>query len=125
MKSKFNVSEAEREVLEKIWLFPEGIRQPELLRVLEADGRQWKRQTVNTFIARMEDKGVVTREGKLVKAVYTRDEFDSSFIQDNIEELYGGKIRNLISALVKNNKIAEKDINELKEFINTYEKGEL
>lgn len=72
MKNFYNISEAEQEVMEKLWDQEDSIRQSQLLALFEADGKEWKRQTLNTFLSRLEDKGLVERENRLVKAVYSR-----------------------------------------------------
>ena len=65
MKSKYNVTEAEWEVLKMLWRQETGIRQPQLLELFEKEGKQWKRQTLNTFLTRLESKELVKREGGL------------------------------------------------------------
>lgn len=101
MKNKFNASEAEWEVLKKLWEQEEdGIRQPKLLALFEADGKEWKRQTLNTFLSRLEEKGLVTRENRIVRTVYTREEYNYLQMKAAIDELYDGRLSNLVAAFV-------------------------
>ena len=62
MKKIYDMSAAEMEVMEKLWEYEEGIKQAELLALFEEDGKEWKRQTLNTFLSRLENKGLVKRE---------------------------------------------------------------
>ena len=74
MKNFFDISEAELTVMEKLWDQEESIKQSHLLTLFEEDGKEWKRQTLNTFLSRLEEKGFVIRERRMVKAVYSREE---------------------------------------------------
>ena len=61
MKSIYSMTEAESEVMEKLWDQEESIKQSHLLTLFEEDGKEWKRQTLNTFLSRLEEKGFVIR----------------------------------------------------------------
>ena len=52
MKRVYDISDAEMEVMEKLWEQSDGIKQSELLALFKADGKEWKRQTLNTFLVR-------------------------------------------------------------------------
>ena len=61
MKDRYSISDAEREVLEMLWKQEGGVKQSQLLAMFEKEGKEWKRQTLNTFLARLEEKGLVKR----------------------------------------------------------------
>lgn len=113
MKRNFDVSEAEREVLEKLWDQEESIKQSQLLALFEADGKEWKRQTLNTFLTRLEDKGLVLRENRMVKTVYSRDEYNCMQMKAAIDDMYGGRLSKFVAAFVKENAINESEAEEL------------
>ncbi len=113
MKRVFTASEAEREVLEKLWDQKEGIKQSQLLALFEADGKEWKRQTLNTFLSRLEEKGLITREHRIVKPRYTREEHYNMQMKAAIDKMYGGKLSNFVAAFVKENTIDKKEAEEL------------
>ncbi len=113
MKSLFNISEAEQEVMEKLWDQEDSIKQSRLLSLFEADGKEWKRQTLNTFLSRLEDKGLVQRENRLVKAVYSREEYYYMQMKEAIDHMYGGRLSNFVTAFVKKNEVDENDAKEL------------
>lgn len=116
VKKDVSMSEAEMEVMEKLWGSGRGIRQSQLLTILEADGKTWKRQTLNTFLSRLENKGLVKRENRLVEPVYSREEYANIQVKATIDRMYGGKLSDFIAAFVKEN-AGEKGINGLAHFI--------
>ena len=117
MKSKYNVTEAEWEVLKMLWKQETGIRQPQLLDLFEKEGKQWKRQTLNTFLARLEEKALVKREKGLVWAVYGEEEFSYLLMKEGIEQLYQGKISQFVAAFSQRNALDQEDEKELLEII--------
>lgn len=117
MKSKYNVTETEWEVLKMLWRQETGIRQSQLLELFEKEGKQWKRQTLNTFLARLESKELVKREGGLVWAVYGEEEFSYLIMKEGIEQLYQGKISQFVAAFSQRKALDEEDEKELLEII--------
>lgn len=117
MKKLYDISETEMEVMEKLWEQEGGIKQSELLALFEADGKQWKRQTLNTFLTRLEDKGLVKRENRIVKVVYSREEYNGMQMKKVIDHVYGGRLSNFVASFVKENSIPESDAKALIEFL--------
>lgn len=117
MKNKYNVTEAEWEVLKMLWRQETGIRQPQLLELFEKEGKQWKRQTLNTFLTRLESKELVKREGGLVWAVYGEEEFSYLFMKEGIEQLYQGKISQFVAAFSQRNALDQEEEKKLLEII--------
>lgn len=113
MKKFFGISEAEQEVMEKLWEQKDSIKQSSLLALFEEDGKEWKRQTLNTFLSRLEDKGLVERKDRVVKAVYSKEEYSYMQMQAAIDHMYGGRLSNFMAAFVKKNKIDESEAKEL------------
>lgn len=109
----FNISEAEQEVMEKLWDQEDSIKQSQLLALFEADGKEWKRQTLNTFLSRLEDKGLVERENRMVKAVYSREEYNCMQMKAAIDHMYEGRLSNFVAAFVKKNTVSKNDVKEL------------
>lgn len=117
MKSRYNVTEAEWEVLKALWKLDEKVTQTRLLEQCEKEGKQWKRQTLNTFLARLEEKALVKRERGLVWAVYGEEEFSYLLMKDGIEQLYQGKFSRFVAAFSQRNEIDQEDEQELLEMI--------
>ena len=117
MKSKYSVTEAEWEVLKALWKLDEKVTQALLLEHCEKEGKQWKRQTLNTFLARLEEKALVKREKGLVWAIYGEEEFSYLLMKEGIEQLYQGKFSRFVAAFSQRNAIDLEDEKELLEII--------
>lgn len=120
MRSKYNISETEKEVLEKLWEYPEGIKQSTLLSIFLESGKEWKRQTLNTHLSRLEDKGLVKRENRIVYAIYGAIEYHNLVMKETIDEMYDGKISNFVVAFMAEKKITEADAKELLNLLEHY-----
>lgn len=116
MKKVVRVSEAEMEVMEKLWDQEGAIRQSQLLALFNADGKDWKRQTLNTFLSRLENKGLIKRENRLVEPLYSREEYGNIQMKAEIDRMYGGKLSNFMAAFVKEN-ASEEEVIEMAHFI--------
>ncbi len=116
----YSASEAELEVMEKLWDLEEGVKQSKLLALFEADGKEWKRQTLNTFLSRLEEKGLVTRENRIVKTALSREEYHYEQIQAAIDAMYGGSLSNLVAAYLKDEKLSKSEKEELKHILDNY-----
>ena len=91
MEKVVSVTESELEVMEKLWDQEGAVKQAQLLALFEADGKEWKHQTLNTFLSRLEDKGLVKRENRMVEAVYSRETYYNMLMKAMIDRMYGGK----------------------------------
>lgn len=83
-----SVSDAELEVMEMLWDQKSAIKQSQLLTLFNEDGKTWKRQTLNTFLSRLEDKGLIKRENRLVEPLCGREEYYNMQMKAVIERMY-------------------------------------
>lgn len=120
MKNIYNISDAEREVMEKLWDQQGSIKQSQLLMLFEEEGKAWKRQTLNTFLTRLEEKGLVKRENRMVTSVYSREEYNLIQMKSAIDHMYGGKLSNLVAAFTREKGISQKDAEELVKILEKY-----
>lgn len=118
--SNYYMSDAESEVMEKLWEQTESIKQSALLVLFEEDGKAWKRQTLNTFLERLEKKGLVERENRMVKAAYSKEEYHLMQMEEAIDSMYGGKLSNFVAAFAKKNTINEKEAETLMNILNHF-----
>lgn len=113
MRNIANMSDAEQEVMEKLWDQAKSIKQSQLLDLFIEEGKEWKRQTLNTFLARLEEKGLVKRENRMVSVIYSREEYNYMQMKEAINHMYGGKISNFVAAFTKKNGIDEEEAKAL------------
>lgn len=113
MYHKYNLPDAEYEVLEMVWKCGNEIRQTALLKEFELAGKEWKRQTLNTLITRLEEKGLIERESRIVKAAITREAFNCLQMKENIDHMYGGKMSSFFAAFTGEETISKEEAEEI------------
>lgn len=113
MYHKYNLPDAESEVMEMLWECGSEIKQTELLKEFERAGKDWKRQTLNTLITRLEEKGLIERENRVVKALMTREKFNHMQMKENIEHMYGGKLSSFLAAFTGQETISREEADKI------------
>ncbi|MEK3793598.1 BlaI/MecI/CopY family transcriptional regulator [Paenibacillus sp. FSL R7-0204] len=114
------LSDTELELMEAIWASTPPVTSTELLNQFTQKGRDWKAQTISTFLSRLVDKGVLTatRHGRLNKYVpgISPEDYKLVETQHVLDGLYQGSVKNLISAMYDGDKLSDQDIDELKQW---------
>ncbi len=119
-----NLSPTEREILEVLWEHgPMG--NGELSKYFAERGKQWKRQTVNTFFSRLMEKGLVVRENHKYAVSCTKREFEQRQAREVLGTLYEGSLKNFIAALGGGESLTEQEARELNSLIDGWEKQRL
>ncbi len=121
MRDNYSMSDAERDVMEVLWTFPEGVNQSILLEAVNATGKDWKRQTLNTLVTRLMEKGLVNRENRHVCAAMDKQAYSNLRVEEVVREVYAGKISNLVLAFAKDKKLTKEDAKELEKLLEAYE----
>lgn len=112
---KFHLSKTEQYVMDYLWEQEAPVRQSVMLESMNEDGRDWKRQTLNTLLSRLEERGFVKRENHLVRAGYNKKEFELAIMQDAVDNYFDGKISKFFAAFVENHKISSKECKSLQQ----------
>lgn len=114
------LSETEMEVMQAIWESTSPITSKELLKLFSQKGKEWKAQTISTFLSRLVNKGLLTISKQGRHNIYTSrlsyDEYKKWEAQSMLNKMYQGSIRNFLSTLYDGEKVPQKDINELKQW---------
>ncbi|OXM17064.1 BlaI/MecI/CopY family transcriptional regulator [Paenibacillus herberti] len=114
------LSDTELVLMEAIWECTSPVTSTELLRLFSQKGREWKGQTISTFLSRLVDKGALTatRHGRTNSYVprISREDYKLAETQHVLDGLYKGSVKNLISALYDGDKLSDSDIAEIKQW---------
>ncbi|MCT1398408.1 BlaI/MecI/CopY family transcriptional regulator [Paenibacillus sp. p3-SID867] len=114
------LSDTEMELMEVIWECTPPVTSTELLALFAQRGREWKAQTISTFLSRLVDKGALTatRDGRTNRYTprISPEDYKLMETQHVLDGLYQGSVKNLISALYDGEKLSDKDIAELKQW---------
>ncbi len=88
------------------------------------DSKGWNRNTVYTYLTRMEKKGLVginRDSGQPYYAAVTREECAREERQELLGKVYGGAAGDLIAAFLKESKISKQEVRRLKQMLDDME----
>ena len=100
----------------------EGILAKDLLEEMNTiRGKEWKKQTLNTYLMLLHQKGLIDRISVERKYSYeakmTKEEYEQGLLKDFIKTIYGGSMPKLLSAFVGIHAISEEEAEEIKKIL--------
>lgn len=119
---RMRLSETEHEIMNFFWAAETEYDFASLMKYFnEQGGKNWKKQTLNTFLSRLLDKGLLKRRMEGRKAYYRyrldRKQYEQEKAKEVLENGYDGKISHFIAALTGNDSISDADEQELMDYI--------
>ena len=114
------LSETEMEVMEIIWASGHPITSSELLEIFVRDkGKEWKGQTMATFLARLVEKGVLIITGQqgrtnIYEPHMSPEEYRSQEAKSLLETLYEGSVKNFLATLYDGKELTKDEIADLR-----------
>lgn len=126
MKALKNLSEAEQEIMDYLWECTDSKTLGELLEYFnQYRDKDWKSQTLSTFMTRLSEKGIVTwtvtGRTKHYYPLLTKEEFESEKAKGILDSMYNSSLKKFVATLYRGNKLSEDEVNELKEWLNNQE----
>ena len=119
MKKLGRLSETEMEVMQVIWEQATSVTVARLLTMF-AESKGWKTSTLSTILSRLIDKGFLSKTMKAGVNYYQTDttlyDYQKSETRSLLTNLYGGNLKNYVAALVDNEGVTQKDIEDLKQW---------
>lgn len=114
------MSDAEKEVMQIIWAAGGSISSAWLLDELKSRNKDWKPNTVLTFLARLIEKGILTaqkhgRANEYIPLV-SEKEYKQSEARSFLDSVYDGSVKKFISALYEGDDLTTDEINDLKKW---------
>ena len=111
-----NISDSEMEIMAVLWNAKEPITSVEIGEAVEKHG--WKKTTIATFLTRLVEKGALSadKQGKLYyyTPLISEKEYRKSQTKNLIKSLYNGSVRDFAVSFFEEQKLSDKDIQELK-----------
>ncbi len=122
MSGKYNLSTLEMEIMEFIWRRERGVYFRDLMRhFVKEGGKQWKRQSLRTFLLNLVAKGAleIRKDEKLYVYVAscTKDEYIKRWTKKLLRDVYDGSLKNFLCALGGRLDMDKEDMLELREFV--------
>lgn len=114
--NNISIGSAELEIMKVIWKAKEPITSLDIGKEVEDKG--WKKTTIATFLTRLVEKGVLSadKQGKLYyyTPLISEKEYRKSQTKNLIKTLYNGSVREFAVSFFEEQKLSDKDIQELK-----------
>ncbi len=109
--------DSEIKVMDLIWA-NEPVSAKELS-ILAAQETGWNKNTTYTVIKKLETKGYIKRHepGFMCTSLISKDEVCRAETQSLIDKLFGGSKKALFSALLEDEKLSGKELEELRKMI--------
>lgn len=117
MKERYHLAETEYMIMEKLWSDGAPIKQTDLLSYFKIIGKEWSRQTLNTIVSRLEERGFVKREKRYVEAAMSRQEFGFRIMKEAVDNFYDGSTDMLLASLAEKKRITPDQAKRLHEMV--------
>ena len=119
---KRRLSKTKLEIMELFWNNDKSFSFSEVMEYFSSEkGKEWKKQTLSTFLRELISEGFLKRGYKGRNAFYTplitKEQYELGDVKDTVEKKYHGRVVDFITALVGNYTITEEDKDELIDFI--------
>lgn len=122
MNKNFGLSHTEKEIMELLWRSEEPLSFREILDYAnETWKKNWKKQTLNTYLLNMQKAGLIGSERGKVYQVYfpmcTKEEHIQKWTRKLVKETFEGSLYSFVVAFTGGEKLSEEEAMELKKLI--------
>ena len=118
------VSDKEWQVLEALWPHPAGLPLGDVVEALKAE-TGWSRNTVLTYLTRMEAKGLVsiakTDSPHRYLAAISREQWAAQERKGLLERVYRGSAGKLVAAFLREGQLTDQEREELRRLLDDME----
>lgn len=118
---RYSLSDTEQKILERLWDTKKWTSGAEFWEYFNSHVKLSKRQTVNTYLSRMTDKGLLVKNGTAYMYAFTKEEFERKKAEDIIDSMYHGSLKKFVSALNGTKKLNQQEKEELKVYLDELE----
>lgn len=81
----------------------------------------WSKATTYTVIRRLSERGVIKNENTIVSSLISKEEAQSSRLEEMLEETFEGSMPAFIAAFSKSKKLSKSEVVQLQTLIDSYE----
>ena len=109
--------DSEAKVMEILW--EKGPLSAKEISLIASDSIGWNKNTTYTVIKKLEAKGFIRRDepGFMCTPLVSREEIRKNEASTLLNKVFGGSRKALFSALLEDEKLSDKEIQELKDLI--------
>ena len=122
MKAFFDLTPVELELMEMFWNASEPLSFREIMEYLNSVlKKDWKKQTLNTYLSSMQKDGLVKTERSSYHyrycAAYTKDEYVQQWTRKLVKNSYGDSLSSFVAAFTAGEKLSEEERERLRKLI--------
>lgn len=109
--------DSEAKIMEILW--EKGTLSAKEISLIAADSIGWNKNTTYTIIKKLVDKGFIKRDEPnfMCSALISREEVQKEEASSLLHKFFGGSRKALFSALLEDEKLSDKEIEELRDLI--------
>ena len=112
-----DLSKTEMEIMQVLWDCDGFMIPSDILKLFNSRGKNWKRQTLNTLLKRMEEKEVVARRRGSVQTLCSELEYRHQQSREVVNEYFDGRLDLFVAAYAGKRSISRELSGELEELI--------
>lgn len=119
---KLSLTENEMQILEIFWEKSQWVSGASVWEQLNANGKNWERSTVNTYLTRMAEKGYLIKNGTKYHYALSKLEFKKKKAQKLLNSFFDGSVTEMLVALAGGEKISDEEARGLQQFLKEQER---
>ena len=128
MEKKFGLSATEYELMEFLWDKHGEKSFKEILEYFNnVKGKNWKKQTLSTFLTILQNRGYLKADMSRKKYLYSptrqREEHVTSWLRKLCSDFFGDSLGRFLTAFSGGQQLSDKDAQELREYLDQYDKN--
>ena len=81
----------------------------------------WSKATTYTVIRRLSERGVIKNENTIVSSLISKEEAQSSRLEEMLKETFEGSMPAFIAAFSKSKKLSKSEVDQLQALIDSFE----
>ena len=113
-----NLTKTESRLAEIIWA-QEPMASSELVMIC-AEELDWKKTTTYTMLKKLENKGIFSNQGGIIRALISKEEFAALQSREFVSECFGGSLPRFFAAFTRSKGLNDKEVAELQKIIDQY-----
>lgn len=119
---EYKLAEGEARFADIIWEH-EPITSPELVKLCQ-EQLNWKKSTTYTVLKKLCNKGIFQNEKTMVTSLISKEEFISAKSRSFVQDSFDGSLPKFITAFMGNKKLTKKQVEDIKQLIDSYKEEE-
>ena len=84
----------------------------------------WSKATTYTVIRRLSERGIVKNENAVVSTLVTKEQVQSSRLNEMVEETFEGSMPAFIAAFSRSGKLTRREVDQLQSLIENFREDE-